>query len=70
MITLRLQEMKKIQLIIEYIDIRISPVISESENSYSISSAPLAVHQTTNPFIKSGKTATNVDSQANAISIK
>ena len=36
----------------EYIDIRISPVISESEHSYSISSAPLAAHQTMNPSLK------------------
>ena len=35
----------------EDIDIRISPVISYSENSYSISSAPLAVHHTTTPSL-------------------
>ena len=47
-----------------YTYIYISPVISDSENSYSISSAPSAVAHTTyyNLFIKSGKIATIADS--------
>ena len=52
------------------IDIHILPVISDPENSYSISTAPLAVPYTTTPFIKFGKTATNADSLTKVINIK
>ena len=52
------------------IDIRISPVIFDSENSYSYFKRSFSCPSCYDLFIKSGKIATNADSEAKTITIK